>query len=155
MATLNKEYSEEYPWSDLAQNSKVPSSKEEYINHVVEKNEKRVTTKLSQGFNRTKNCILGELLHFDDFIMNPLTQGHSGTASQSSRIAYGTNQGTNEDDSQSDPHPETGIFQSPTTRNCGPEDGHNMVMGVHEEVTYCPSSTSSGKQREPPYQSTL
>ena len=41
--------------------------------------------------------------------MNPLNQGHSGTTPDMSRNAFITNQGTNEDDSQSDPHPEAGI----------------------------------------------
>ena len=58
--------------------------------------------------------------------MNPLIQGHSRTAPETSRNAYGTNQGTNEDDSQSDPHPEAGVFQSQTTRNSGPEEGHDI-----------------------------
>ena len=31
----------------------------------------------------------------DDFPMNPLIQGYSGTAPEASRNAYGTNQGTN------------------------------------------------------------
>ena len=35
------------------------------------------------------------------------------------------NQGTNEDDSQSDPHPEADIFCSQTTQNSGPEVGHD------------------------------
>ena len=33
------------------------------------------------------------------------------------------NQGTNEDDSQSDPQPEAGLFRSQTTQNSGPENG--------------------------------
>ena len=57
--------------------------------------------------------------------MNPLIQGPSGTAPETAWNAYGTNQGTNEDDSQSEPHPEAGIFQSQTTRNSDPEDGHD------------------------------
>ena len=60
--------------------------------------------------------------------------------------AFSTSQGTNEDDSQSDPHPEAGIFNNQTTQNFGPEGGHDMVTGVHEEVTYCYPGTSSGKQ---------
>ena len=32
------------------------------------------------------------------------------------------NQGTNEDDSQSDPHPEAGILRGQTTQNSGPKD---------------------------------
>ena len=54
------------------------------------------------------------------------------------------NQGTNEDDSQSDPHLEAGLFRSQTTQNSAPEVGpymvtgaterHDMVTGVTEEV---------------------
>ena len=108
--------------------------------------------------------------------MNPLIQGKSGTTPVMSRNAFSTNQGTNEDDSQSDPHPEAGIFGNETMRNSGQKDrldmvtgveGENfcgrdivtgatkqignrrdMVTGVHEEVTYCSPSTSSGKQKK-------
>ena len=120
--------------------------------------------------------------------MNPLIQGNSGTTPEMSRNAFSTNQGTNVDDSQSDPHPEAGIFGNQTVRNSGQEDGRDMVTGVqreslcghdmttgateqirsqrdmvtgvqresvcqhdmtgiHEEVTYCSPSTSSGKQK--------
>ena len=93
-----------------------------------------------------------------------------------SRNAISTNQGTNEDDSQSDPHPEAGIFGNQTMRNFGQKYrrdmvtgiqseslcGHDMmtgateqtrsrrdmVTGVHEEVTDCSPSTSSGKQKK-------
>ena len=54
--------------------------------------------------------------------MNPLIQGHSGTTPEMSRNAFSTNQGTNEDDSQSDPHPEAGVFGNQTMRNSGQED---------------------------------
>ena len=93
--------------------------------------------------------------------MNPLIQGNSGTTPEMSRNAFSTNQGTNEDDSQSDPHPEAGIFGNQTMRNSGQEDRRDMVTGatiqignrhdmtgVHEEVTYCSPSTSSGKQKK-------
>ena len=69
--------------------------------------------------------------------MNPLIQGYYETAPKTSRNAYSTNQGTNEDDSESDPHPEAGIFQSQTIQNSGPEEGQDLMTGVHEEVTYC------------------
>ena len=92
-----------------------------------------------------------------------------------SRNAFSTNQGTKEDDSQSDTHPEAGIFGNQMMRNSGPEDGRDMVTGVqreslcgrdmvtgatkqignrhdmtavHKEVTYCSPSTSSGKQKK-------
>ena len=48
------------------------------------------------------------------------------------------NQGTNEDDSQSDPRPEAGLFRSQTTQNSVPEVGHDMVTGAtecHDMVT--------------------
>ena len=80
------------------------------MTQVSEKIEGRVTKKLSQEFSRTENHIIGALARVDDFLMNPLIQGHSGTAPETSRNALSTSQGTNEGDSQSDPHPEAGIF---------------------------------------------
>ena len=56
--------------------------------------------------------------------MNPLIQGYSGATPEMSRNAFSINQGTNEDDSQSDPHPEAGLFNNQMTQNSGPEDGH-------------------------------
>ena len=76
---------------------------------------RKLREELSQEFSRTENCILGALSRLDDFLMNPLIQGHSGIAPETSRNAFITNQGTNEDDSQSDPHPEAGIFHKQTT----------------------------------------
>ena len=95
--------------------------------------------------------------------MNPLLQGHSGITPETSRNVFSVNRGTNEDDSQSNPHPEAGLLTS------GQEDHHDMVMGVqrgsiqapdmvtglteqirsqrdiltgsHEEVMYCSPST--------------
>ena len=94
--------------------------------------------------------------------MNRLIQGKSGTTPVMSRNAFSTNQGTKEDDSQSDPHPEAGIFGNQTIRNSGRKDRRDMVTGatkqignrrdmvtgVYEEVTYCSPSTSSGKQKK-------
>ena len=131
-AALNKENCEEHPRSNLAQNSNVPRSKEDYITQVSEETEGRVTKKLSQEFNRTEGRILGALARLDDFPLNPLIQGHSGTAPETSRKAYSSNQGTNEDCSQSDPHPEAGIFQSQTTQVFGLEDGHDTQHGTDD-----------------------
>ena len=44
----------------------------------------------------------------------------------------------NEGDSQSDLHPEAGIFGGQTTQNSGPEVGHDMVTGDIEEIRYRP-----------------
>ena len=88
--------------------------------------------------------------------MNQLLQCHSGTTPEMSRNVFSINQGTNEDDSQSDPHPEAGLL------NSGRDDhhdmatgvqrenvmGHDMVTGVHKEITYCSPSISSGNQKK-------
>ena len=92
--------------------------------------------------------------------MNPLLQGHSGTTPKPSRNALSTSQGTNEDDSQKDPHPKAGLLHCQMTQNSGPEDGHDMVTEateqnrkchdmteVHEEVTYCSPSAFSGQKK--------
>ena len=133
LAALNKKNCEEHPRSNLAQNSNVPRSKEDYITQVSEEIEGRVTKRLSKEFSRTENHILGALARLDDFLMNPLIQGHSGTAPETSRNVFRTSQGTNEDDSQSDPHPEAAIFNNQTTQNSGSEDGHDMATGVQRE----------------------
>ena len=125
LATLDKENFEEHLSSRFAQNSNVPRSQEDYITQVSEEIEGRVTKKLSQEFSRTENRILGALARLDDFFMNPLTQGHSGTAPETSRNVCSISQGTNEDDSQSNPHPEAGLSNNQMTQNSGPEDGHD------------------------------
>ena len=74
-----------------------------------------------------ENRILGALARLDDFFMNPLLPGCSGTTPEPSRIALNTSQGTNEDDSQNDLHPEAGLFHGQMTQNSGPEDGHYNI----------------------------
>ena len=125
LAALNKENCEEHRRSNLAQNSSAPRSQEDYITQVSEEIEGRVAKRLSKEFSRTENRILGALAQLDDFLTNPLLPGHSGTTPEPSRNALNTSQGTNEDDSQNDPHPEAGLFHGQTTQNSGPEDGHD------------------------------
>ena len=144
----------------MAQNSNVPRSQEDYITQVSEEIEGRVTKRLSKEFSRRENRIIGALASLDDFPMHPPLRGHSETTPEPSRNALSTSQGTNEDDSQNDPHPEAGLFHGQLTQNSGPEDGHDMVTEateqnrncrdmteVHEEVTYCSPSTFSGQQK--------
>ena len=133
LTTLSRENCGEHPRSNLAQNSSVPRSQEDYITEVSEEIEGRVTEKLSQELSRTENRILGALARHDDSLMNPLIQGHAGTAPEMSRNVFNVNQGTNEDDSQRNPHPEAGLFNNQKTQNSGPEDGHDMVTGVQRE----------------------
>ena len=127
LAALNKENCDEHPRSNLVQNSNVPRSQEDYITQVSEEVEGRVTKKLSQEFSRTEYRLLGALARLDDFLMNPLLQGHSGITPETSRNMFSINQGTNEDDSQSNPHPEVGLLTS------GREDRHHMATGVQTE----------------------
>ena len=75
-----------------------------------------------------ENRILGALARLDDFLMNPLIQGYSGTAPETSWISFGTNQATNENDSQKDHHPEAIIFHRQTTQNSGPKDDHDSFL---------------------------
>ena len=90
LAALNKENCEEHPRSNLAQNSNAPRSQEDYITQVFEEIEGRVTKRLSKEFSRTENRILGALARLDDFLMNLLLQGHSGTTPEPSRNALST-----------------------------------------------------------------
>ena len=133
LAALNKENCEEHPRSNLAQNSGAPRSQEDYITQVSEEIGGRVTKRLSREFSKTENRILGALARLDDFLMNPLLPGHSGTTPEPSRNALKTSQGTNEDDSQNDPRPEAGLFHSQMTQNSGPEDSHDKQFGFVEE----------------------
>ena len=115
LAALNKENCEEHPRSNLAQNTNVTRSQEHYITQVSEEIERRVTKRLLKEFSRTENRILGALARLDDFLMNPLLPGHSGTFPEPSRNALNTSQGTIEDDSQNDPRPEAGLFHGQMT----------------------------------------
>ena len=146
LAALNKENCEEHPRSNFAQNSNAPRSQEEYITQVSEEIEERVTKKLSKEFSRTENRILGALARLDDFLMNPLLQGHSGTTPEPSRNPLNLSQGTNEDDSQNDPRPEAGLFHGQITRNSGPEKDHDRPlppMAVIGRVLEVPASLLS------------
>ena len=125
---MNEENCEEHPRSNLAQNSSAPRSQEDYITQVSEETEGRVTKRLSKEFNRTENCILGALARLDDFLMNPLLPGHSGTTPEPTRNTSHNNQGTNEDGSQNDPHPEAGPFHGQTTRNVSLEEDHDKYL---------------------------
>ena len=132
LAALNKENCEEHPRSNLAQNSSAPRSQEGYITQVSEEIEGRVTEKLSKEFSRTENRILGALARFDDFFMNPLLPGGSGTTPEPTRNASGINQGTNEHESQNGPLPEASLFHGQREQKYGTERDYDMVTGATE-----------------------
>ena len=133
LATVTRETQEEHPRNGQSRNMSVPRINEEYITQVSEEIEGRVTKKLSQEFSRTESCIFCALSKLDEFLLNPQIRTHSGTVSGKFRNTNVENQGTNEGDSQSDPHPKAGVFRSQTTQNSGPEVGHDMMTRVQKQ----------------------
>ena len=90
LAAVNKENCEEHPRSNLPQLLIAPRSQEDYITQVSEEIEGRVNKKLSQEFCRTENRVLGALARLGDFLINPLFQGYSGIAPETSLNAFST-----------------------------------------------------------------
>ena len=147
LAAVTRETQEENLRNGQSRNTSVPRINEENIKQVSEQIEDRVTIRLSQVFSRTESRILGALSKLEEFLLNQQIRTHSGTVSETFRNTNVDNQGTNEDDSQSDPHPEEGLFCSQTTQNSGPEAGHYMVTGVkerHDIVTAITEQTRNG-----------
>ena len=135
-----------------------PELTQEYISQVSEEIEGRVTKKLSKEFSRTESRILGALSKLDEFLLNPQVRTCSVVAPGTSRSNNLESQGTNEDRPSDDPGPEV-EFASPIS---GAETNPHMVTGVtrefrqhphmttetQEEIPYCSTSTSSGKQKK-------
>ena len=125
LAALNKENCEEHPRSNLTRNTNVHRSREDYVTQVGEEIEGRTTKKLSVEFSRMESRILSAFSRLDEFLLNPLIQGHSTTTPEIFRNELSTNQGTDEDGFQSDPHPEARVSQSQTTQVYGLEDAYD------------------------------
>ena len=145
-----------------------PELTQDYISQVSEEIEGRVTKKLSKEFSRTESRILGALSKLDEFLLNPQVRTYSVVAPGTSRSNNLENQGTNEDCPSDDPGPEV-EFASPIaggetnphmmTGATGETNPH-MVTGVtrdfrphtametQEEIPYCSTSTSSGRQKK-------
>ena len=123
LAAVTREIRDENPRNGQSRNTAVPRINEEYITQVSEQIEGRVTKKLTQEFSRTESRILSALSKLDEFLLNQQIQTHCGTVPGTFRNTNLDKQGTNEDDSQRDPHPEAGLFRSQTTQNSGPEVG--------------------------------
>ena len=159
--------------SGRAPNVLDPELTQEYISQVSEEIEGRVTKKLSKEFSKTESRILGALSKLDEFLLNPQVRTCSVVASGASGSNNFDNQGTNEDRPSDDPGPEV-EFASPIS---GAETNPHMVTGVtgatgeirhnphmvtrvtrefrphttmktQEEIPYCSTSTSSGKQKK-------
>ena len=137
LAAVTRETQEENPRNGQSRNTSVPRINEEYFAQVSEEIEGRVTKKLSQEYSRTESRILGALTKLDEFLSNQQIHTHFETVPGTFRSTNVENQGTNEDDSQSDPHPEAGIFRGQTTQNYGPKDCRDMVTGATGENRHC------------------
>ena len=137
LAAVTRETQEENPRNGQSRNTSVPRINEEYITQVSEEIEGRITKKLSQEFNRIESRISDALSKLDEFLSNQQIQTHSKTVPGTFRNTNVENQGTNEDDSQSDPHPEAGIFRGQTTQNSGPKECRDMVTGATREIRQC------------------
>ena len=122
LATVTRETQEENPRNGQSRNTSVPSINEEYITQVSEEIEGRITKKLSQEFNRIESRISDALSKLDEFLLNQQITTHSETVPGTLRSTNVENQGTNEDNSQSDPHPEAGIFCGQNAHNSDLED---------------------------------
>ena len=123
MAAVTRETQGEHPRNGQSRNTSVPRINEEYITQLSEEIEGRVTKKLSQEFSRTESRFLGALSTIDELLLNQQITTHSGTVPGTFRNTIVDNQGTNEEDSMSDSHPEAGLFRSQTTENSGQEVG--------------------------------
>ena len=123
LAAVTRETHEENPRNGQSGNTSVPRINEECITQVSEQIEGRATKKLSQEYSRTESRILGTLSKLDEFLLNQQIRMHSGTVPETFRNTIVDNQGTNEDDSMSDPLSEAGLFRSQTTQISGPEVG--------------------------------
>ena len=144
--------------SGRAPNILDPELTQDYISQVSEEIEGRVTKKLSKEFSKTESRILGALSKLDEFLLNPQVRTCSVAAPGTSRSSNLENQGTNEDRPSDDPGPEV-EFASPIS---GAETNPHMVTGdqrefrqhphmaieTQEEIPYCSTSTSSGKQKK-------
>ena len=146
LAAVTRETQEENPRNGQSRNTSVPRINEEYITQVLEEIEGRVSKKLSQEFSRTESRILGALSKLDEFLSNQQIHTHFESVSGTFRNTNVENQGTNEDDSQSDPHPEAGTFRGQTTQNSGPKDCRDMVTGVTGEIRHCRDMVTRGSE---------
>ena len=137
LAAVTRKTQEENPRNGQSRNTSVPRINEEDITQVSEEIEGRITKKLSQEFNRIESRISDALSKLDEFLLNQQITTHSETVPGTFRNTNAENQGTNEDNSQSDPHPEAGIFCGQNAQNSDLEDCCNMVTGAKREIRQC------------------
>ena len=142
LAAITREIQEENPGNGQPRNTFVPKINGDISHKFLRKLKAESLKKLSHEFSRTESRILGALSKLDEFLLNQQIRTHSGTVPGTFRNTNVENQGTNEDDSQSDPHPEAGIFRGQTTQNSGPKDCRDSWlcrMNFFKFIFYLPS----------------
>ena len=142
LAAVTRETQEENLRNGQLRNTSVPRISEEYITQVSEEIEGRVSKKLSQEFSRTESRILSALSKLDEFLSNQQIHTHFQIVPGTFRNTNVESQGTNEDDSQSDPHPEVGpsVCQSRHSIDSDTGEAHDTMTGVIEQTSKGPHS---------------
>ena len=133
---------QEYPRNSQSQNSSAPGITEDFLAHVSEESEGRVTKKISQEISRTEYRILDALFKLDQLLLNPQVRTFCGTLKPKNQVY-------SRDRSQNDPHPEV-VFSASRASNLidsNPDETSHRVTGDREEISYCSPGTSSGKQK--------
>ena len=140
LAAVTRGTQEENPRNGQSRNTCVPRIKEEYITQVSEEIESRVNKKLFQEFSRTESRILSTLSKLDELLLNQQIRTHSGTVPGTFRNKNVENQGTNEEDSQSNPHPEVGpsVCQSRHSIDSDTGEAHDTMTRVIEQTSKGP-----------------
>ena len=149
LAAVTRETQEENPRNGQSRNTSVPRLNEEYIAQVSEEIEGRVSKKLSQEFSRTESRILGALSKLDEILLNQQIRTHSETVPGTFRNTNMENQGTNEDESQSDPHPEVGPSVCQPRHSIDSDTGrtHDTMTGVVEQTSKGPHMVTGATER--------
>ena len=96
--------------SSRVQNVLDPELTQDYISHVSEDIEGRVTRKLSKEFSKTESRILRALSKLDEFLLNPQVRTCSVDVPGTSRNNNSENREITGDRSSDDPCPEVGYF---------------------------------------------
>ena len=75
---MNRENQEECSRSNYSRDTNVPRIQEDYITHVSEEIEGRVSKKLPQEFSKTEIRILPAFFKWEEFILSPQVWVNSG-----------------------------------------------------------------------------
>ena len=127
LAAITREFQEEHPRNNQARDTKISRNQEDYFTQVSEKIESGVTKKLSQEISRRKSRILGALSNQDESLLMSQARFYSGDVPGISWNSNRENQETSEARSQSDPHPQEGVFLSQSSQEFNPDETCNII----------------------------